>query len=354
MLFWLPTARREAGAARAAGQHRRTAARGRRLGRADPRRPGRHRHPRLPADGAGPAGAVWLPAGQPGPRLRLAQTRPARHRAPTATGQHADDTARARHGGLPWHPRPHPAPPAWHAAARQPSSRAGTAMTSTRRPPGPAAARRVPLAAGTHSRMQRVTAALTARIMPRRRPSALRRSAAPRSSRTSSSAATGQRPGRRSGSGRAAGRAAAVPPGPAAGRRRPGRPVHRRLGLLVLAAAPAAWLARLRPMAAAQLLPGPRPGRGHRPASSPSATAGRQAAAATVTARAIRDLTPGSVTITVTVRQVITSRQRHQPGDGQLRGHPRPARRRLGRLGHRARQRGQHLKEAPLMRSPGR
>ena len=33
---------------------------------------------------------------------------------------------------------------------------------------------------------------------------------------------------------------------------------------------------------------------------------GRQAARATVTALAIRDLTPGSVTVTVTVTQVIT------------------------------------------------
>jgi hypothetical protein len=36
--------------------------------------------------------------------------------------------------------------------------------------------------------------------------------------------------------------------------------------------------------------------------------AARQTAAATTTAVRIRDLTPGSVTITVTVRQVITSR----------------------------------------------
>jgi hypothetical protein len=35
--------------------------------------------------------------------------------------------------------------------------------------------------------------------------------------------------------------------------------------------------------------------------------AARQTATATVTARAIRDLTPGSVTVTVTVAQVITS-----------------------------------------------
>jgi hypothetical protein len=37
-------------------------------------------------------------------------------------------------------------------------------------------------------------------------------------------------------------------------------------------------------------------------------TAARQTATATVTALAIRDLTPGSVTVTVTVAQVITSR----------------------------------------------
>jgi len=69
---------------------------------------------------------------------------------------------------------------------------------------------------------------------------------------------------------------------------------------------PAAWLARLLPQAAAGLRPALA-----RAAATPGILtqrhATRQAATATVTARQIRDLTPGSVTVAVTVRQVITS-----------------------------------------------
>jgi len=69
---------------------------------------------------------------------------------------------------------------------------------------------------------------------------------------------------------------------------------------------PAAWLAGLRPMAGSGLyaalaqaadIPGVLAQRDH----------ARQAAAGTATAVQIRDLTTGSVTVTVTVRQVITS-----------------------------------------------
>jgi hypothetical protein len=69
---------------------------------------------------------------------------------------------------------------------------------------------------------------------------------------------------------------------------------------------PAAWLARLRPMASSGLygvlaqaadIPGVLAQRDH----------ARQAAAGTATAVQIRDLTTGSVTFTVAVRQVITS-----------------------------------------------
>jgi len=56
----------------------------------------------------GPAGAAWLPAGQPGPRLPLTALAPPRT-PPPATGP---GQARA----LPWHP-PAPAPPAWDAPA---------------------------------------------------------------------------------------------------------------------------------------------------------------------------------------------------------------------------------------------
>ena len=69
---------------------------------------------------------------------------------------------------------------------------------------------------------------------------------------------------------------------------------------------PAAWLARLQPMAAASLEPALARAAGDRGVLAPRAAA-RQVAVATVTALAIRDLTPGSVTVTVTVAQVITS-----------------------------------------------
>jgi hypothetical protein len=69
---------------------------------------------------------------------------------------------------------------------------------------------------------------------------------------------------------------------------------------------PAAWLAALQPMAAASLEPALAQAAGDRGALAQPA-AGRQAAVATVTGLAIRDLTPGSVTVTVTAAQVITS-----------------------------------------------
>jgi hypothetical protein len=59
----------------------------------------------------GPAGAAWLPAASPGPRLRLAQL------APPGTVQASggpDGDAPDGSPGLPWHP-PQPAPPAWNA-----------------------------------------------------------------------------------------------------------------------------------------------------------------------------------------------------------------------------------------------
>ena len=69
---------------------------------------------------------------------------------------------------------------------------------------------------------------------------------------------------------------------------------------------PATWLARLLPMTAAEL----RPALAHAadtPGVLAQRDATRQAATATATAAQIRDLTPGSVTVAVTVRQVITS-----------------------------------------------
>jgi hypothetical protein len=69
---------------------------------------------------------------------------------------------------------------------------------------------------------------------------------------------------------------------------------------------PAAWLARLQPMAAASLEPALAQAAGDRGVLA-QRTAARQVAVATVTGLAIRDLTPGSVTVTATATQVITS-----------------------------------------------
>ena len=108
VLFWLPTARREAGlrallaSAPGPGPGTRTAG-------AIPGVPVATTTPQAAAGGAGPAGAIWLPGGQPGPRLRLAQAGGTTPAQLPATGQQADDSAAAG-TGLPWHP-PAPAPP---------------------------------------------------------------------------------------------------------------------------------------------------------------------------------------------------------------------------------------------------
>jgi hypothetical protein len=65
----------------------------------------------------GPAGAAWLPAGSPGPRLRLAQLAPP-GTAP-ADGDPDGEAPGGPPGGLAWHP-PDPAPPAWNAAVGEP------------------------------------------------------------------------------------------------------------------------------------------------------------------------------------------------------------------------------------------
>ncbi len=70
--------------------------------------------------------------------------------------------------------------------------------------------------------------------------------------------------------------------------------------------APAAWLARLQPMAVASLEPVLAQAAGDRGVLA-QRTAAREVAVATVTGLAISDLTPGSVTVTVTAAQVVTS-----------------------------------------------
>jgi len=68
--------------------------------------------------------------------------------------------------------------------------------------------------------------------------------------------------------------------------------------------APAAWLARLQPMAAAELYPALAQAAGDRGVLA-QRTAARQVAVATVTGLAITGLTPGSVTVTAIAAQVI-------------------------------------------------
>lgn len=69
---------------------------------------------------------------------------------------------------------------------------------------------------------------------------------------------------------------------------------------------PAAWLAQLRPITASQLYPALAQA-AWTPAILAQRDRGRRAAAGTVTGEQIRDLAPGSVIITVQVRQIITS-----------------------------------------------
>jgi Replication-relaxation len=109
VLFWVPAMRRE------------TALRARLAGPPPHGNPGAASAAQVPGvpiatavagiSPDGPAGAAWLPAGGPGPRLRLAQlARP----GTTAPPAEAGDLPAAPAGGLPWHP-PGPVPPAWHA-----------------------------------------------------------------------------------------------------------------------------------------------------------------------------------------------------------------------------------------------
>ena len=99
---------------------------------------------------------------------------------------------------------------------------------------------------------------------------------------------------------------------------------------------PAAWLAALQPMAAASLEPALAQAAAGGRGVLAQRTAARQTAVATVTALQVRDLIPGSVTVTVTAAQVITA------GRGTTRSSASWAvtltrRLRLAGVGHRAR-----------------
>jgi hypothetical protein len=80
---------------------------------------------------------------------------------------------------------------------------------------------------------------------------------------------------------------------------------------------PAAWLAALKPMAAASLYPALAQAAGT-PGALAQRAATRQAATAAVISAAIRDLTPGSVTVTVAVAVAITSREGASQADASL------------------------------------
>ena len=223
------------------------------------------------ADG-GPAGPAWLPAWQSGPRLQLGQVTAAVPGARPAAPPPAGDT------GLGWHPPiPHPPPAAGFGAAgeqrRAVTGRriaacalaavlaAGCAACTSRQPqpagpPPPAASSppATPTAAGTPA---------LAAILPFS-PPRLRAAAVLAGQFTASWDSWSWRQSQ------------------------------------------AAWLARLLPLAASELRPALA-----QAAATPGVLAQRdatrQAATATATGGQIRDLTPGSVTVTVTVRQVITS-----------------------------------------------
>ncbi len=106
-------------------------------------------------------------------------------------------------------------------------------------------------------------------------------------------------------------------PSPAASRRGPGRTVRRRPGHLVLAAVPGRLAGRPAPHNHQRAVRRPCPGRCH-PGVLAQRTSDRQAATGITTAAKIHDLAPGSVTITVTVRQVITSTSGTTHADSNL------------------------------------
>ena len=277
--------------------------------------------PPRPRPPAGPAGAAWLPAWQSGPRLRPGQLAAAVPGARPAAQPPAGDT------GLAWHPPvPHPPPAAGFGGTRP--GEQGRAVTGRRIA---ACALAAVLAAGC--------AACTS-WQPRQagRPS----HAASSPPATPAAAGTPAL-------------AAILPFSPA------------RLQAAAVAAgrftaswdswswrqSPAAWLARLLPLAAAELRPALA-----QAAGTPGVLAQRDATRQAATATASRRADPGPDPRLGHRRRHRPAghhqHQRHHPGGHQLRGHPHPARHRLGRLGHRARQRREQLKGGRAMTSPRR
>ena len=210
----------------------------------------------------GPAGAAWLPAGQPGPRLRPGQLAAARRRY--------------RAGLAPAHPQA----AASYRVRRQAGAEGGT-MTGRR------------LAACAVAAVLAVGCAACTSWQP---------PPAPRHSHAASS------PPATPGPAGTPALAAILPFSPS-----------RLQAAAVLAGqftaswdswswrqSAAAWLARLLPLTAAELRPALAQAAGT-PGVLAQRDATRQAATAAPAAEQIRDLTPGSVTVAVTVRQVISS-----------------------------------------------
>ena len=225
VLFWLPAARREA-ALRAL------------LASPPPRLPGPRPPARSPAcpvataTHSRPAPAArparsGCPPGSPGPRLRLAQLAAGPRPPPPGRRPAGRRPAAAPAAGLPWHP-PAPAP----ARPARPATRHRAGPRSARQP-----ARRPRLAALAAWRA--VTAGPLPAASPRSPPPpharlhGLRHARAP-PARPAASTPAPPRQRRRPRL------AVLLPFSPArlAGRRRPGRPVRRRLAHLVLAASP--------------------------------------------------------------------------------------------------------------------
>ena len=126
VLFWLPGPRREAAAARPPPRRRA----GDLASRWSP--------PPPPAQAAGgPAGPAWLPAGQPGPRLRLAQLAAAAAARPPQARRCQPPARRHRAGLAPARPRPaarRPGSAPRHGAGKRPTPSRPAAAISAPRP----------------------------------------------------------------------------------------------------------------------------------------------------------------------------------------------------------------------------
>ena len=269
VLFWLPSPRREAALrARLAGPP----PHGTRNAPSAAQIPGVPVATAAPGTSPeGPAGAAWLPAASPGPR-----------------------------GSTPRRPVPRPA--AWPGSRPAPSRPPGTPCTASPAPGSPPMTSRT-TRAGRTAALLAAAALLCGGCSLLPHPAA---SPAPASRPAPASAPASPRPA-----------AAPVPPLASLLPFSAARLQAAALAGRFTAAwdswswrqPPAAWLAALQPMATASLEPALAQAAGTRGVLAQRA-AGRETARAAVTALKVRDLTPGSVTVTVTVTQVISGTSR--------------------------------------------